>query len=153
MFGKLLSYKQVNQKVVIQFEKREGSIEFVQDNMFRIVSAFEKKEQISYAVLPVLQGNNQLLVEQQGQKLTIRNSELWIEVFDDFKVDVYNKNYELICKDYRDERVLDKIPEDVKQAALEGHTVIGKGESHKIQIIKEMEGCEVFYGLGDKTGL
>ncbi|NTV78840.1 MAG: DUF4968 domain-containing protein, partial [Clostridiales bacterium] len=153
MFGKLLEYQQVNQKVIIQFEKREGSIEFIQDNMIRIFSAFEKKEQISYAVLPgVMEKGQSLEVMRQGQKLILKNTELWIEVSDEFKVDIYDKNQVPICMDYRGTRTLPVIPEDVKQAALEGHSVTGKGELHKIQVIKEMAGSEVFYGLGDKTG-
>lgn len=59
----------------------------------------------------------------------------------------------LLCRDYSGKRTKkDSLREDLKKLAeAEGHKINEKNTA-SIQVIKQMEGDECFYGLGDKTG-
>jgi alpha-glucosidase len=93
-------------------------------------------------------------VIQEKDKLVIATASVIVEVQDDFKVDFYNQNHELLCADYRGERkrqaFLDQ--EALQIAALEGHVINQTSGEKMIEVRKAMQGDEAFYGLGDKTG-
>ncbi|SFR65664.1 glycoside hydrolase family 31 protein [Anaeromicropila populeti] len=160
MFGKLLGYQKLENRILLQFEEKVCYIEIMEETVIRIFASLEEKEQISYGITELSRQQYcnacqqvSVQIEQREQGLVIKTGKLWVEVNDDFKVDIYNNQHEILCRDYRMERESFMQPEaGWQQAAQEGHTIQEKTGKHKIQVIKTMEGEEVFYGLGDKTG-
>lgn len=154
MFGKMKSYKQQGNCILINFEYQVGQIEIVTDKIINVFVGYETGEHLSRAIEGVKSVPTDYTVKQEAEKLRISTSELRAEVFDDFKVDFYNKKGELLCSDYRGKRKVQVITsaEALSLAQLEGH-VVNKASSVKtIDVIKVMEGEEAFYGFGDKTG-
>jgi len=84
--------------------------------------------------------------------IEIKTEALIARVYDDFKVNFYDKNGKVLCEDLKEEREPFVRRGKVSIAAGEGLKVEKNSEKHKIEIIKKMFGDEKFYGLGDKTG-
>ncbi len=154
MFGRIIDFEQKNQKILIKFEQGSGQVEVITDNIINIFSGLETGEHLSKAITEDKRRDTPVAVTKNSDHILIQTEELYIEVFDDFKVDFYNQKKELICRDYREGRTIIDYENEKSSAlaALEGHTGGIKAGGHKIQIIKAMEGDEAFYGLGDKTG-
>ncbi|MDF2587200.1 MAG: alpha-glucosidase 2 [Anaerocolumna sp.] len=154
MFGKIKALKQDKNVVIIDFEQQQGQIEIITENIINVFSGFETKEHQSRAIEEVKSVNTEYVVIKKEDRIEIKTTALYIEIFDEFKVDFYDINHNLICADYRNER---KVSTQIDQAAIElaakeGHFIDARTLSKKIQVVKVMDGDECFYGLGDKTG-
>lgn len=155
MFGRMKDFKKEGNTIHFGFEKHTGRIELITDRIINVFAGFETEEHLSKAIEGEKSVPVEYTLEQQEDRLVISTGELIIEVFDDFKVDFYNCDHELLCADYRDGRgTTSHVVADIETqlAAKEGHTVAGPSQSRAIEVVKMMEGDEAFYGLGDKTG-
>ena len=154
MFGKLLSYKQQGSKVDLLFENQKMVIEAFQEQILNVFVPIQSKEHYSKAVDFTKKSEVRLNVNWEDESVIIQTSEITAKVYDEGKIDFYNREGVCCCRDYR----MDRIPapcmsqETKKLMESEGHKVEDEGVSHKIEVVKAMEGDELFYGLGDKTG-
>lgn len=152
MFGKIISHNKVGNIVDINFEHRIGRIEVITAGIINIFSPFKYEDHFSRAVENLELKVCNFTVEKKESYIGIITDELIIKVYDDFKVDFYNKSLEILCEDYRKERepFLRRGKGDI--AEEEGHKVYKNTDNHKIQIVKKSASDEKYYGLGDKTG-
>lgn len=154
MFGPIIRFKVYNQTIEIEFEERKGTITVINDDIMKIFSDYVNHDYTSKAIehLPGIKAKFE--VTQEADSVTIRTKSLVAKVYDEFKVDFYKSNGELLCRDYRKER---KVRQDVSEEVLslmaqEGHQIALESANHKVQVIKAFEGDEWIYGLGDRTG-
>ena len=95
-------------------------------------------------------------VQEGIDYLEVRTAKLIIRVYDNFMVDFYDVNGQLLCADYRGGRkfatqISEKFIEFLK---AEGHEVPqATDKNYHVQAVKRMEGDEAFYGFGDKAGV
>src|SRR5699024_233395 len=154
MFGKLLSYRQQGSKVDLLFENQKMVIEAFQEQILNIFVPLQSKEHNSKAVNFANKAEVNLKVCWEDESVVIQTSEITAKIYHEGKVDIYNKEGVCCCRDYRWSRVPATCmsQETKKLLESEGHKVEDEGVSHKIEVVKAMEGDELFYGLGDKTG-
>lgn len=154
MFGKLIHYEQNKNQVVIEFERQTCRIDIITDRIINLFAGLETKENASYAIEGDKSVETKFEISREKDRVSIITNELVIEVFDEFRVDIYNSNHELLCADYRGQRVREEALDEKDQqlAAMEGHIIGEKSSGRAIEVLKTMEGDEAFYGLGDKTG-
>ncbi|MDP4146765.1 MAG: glycoside hydrolase family 31 protein [Bacillota bacterium] len=152
MFGKIMSYAEQENKIIIKFEHKIGKIEIITPGIVNVFSSFKYEDHFSRAIedLQIVKCN--FSVENKDAHIEITTNDLIVKVYDDFKVDFYNSNGELLCEDYRGERDPFVRRGNGSLAEEEGHKVEGNADKHEIEVIKKMFGDEKFYGLGDKTG-
>lgn len=152
MFGKIVSYSQEGNIINIDFENRRGRVEVIRDNIINVFSPFKYEDHFSRAVENLKVNVSSLSVERKDLYIEVITKELVVRVYDDFKVDFYNKALEVLCEDFRGEREPFIRRGNGNLAEEEGHKVEKNYDKHKIEILKRMEGDEKFYGFGDKTG-
>ena len=73
-------------------------------------------------------------------------------ISDDFKVDIYDNEGRIICRDYRGRRAPFLRRGNSGKIEEEGHETIEDIQENKIEILKELTGDEYIYGLGEETG-
>ncbi len=154
MFGRITDYNINNQIVEIKFEKKCGQVEIISESIINIFAALESQEHRSKAIENLQKKQVSYHVEREEDCIVITTSKVAVKVYDEFKVDFYDKDGKVLCKDYRGRRQKGIVltEEDAELMAGEGHEVEDDPEDYSIQILKELEGDEVFYALGDKTG-
>lgn len=152
-FRKMISWKREGNRVNIHFEKADGRIEVIRENIINVFAGFASGEHRSKAIEGEKAEETFFDVREKEGVLSISTAAVTARVFDDFKVDFYNAEGEVLCRDYRGSRKpMERISDVMKELlAAEGHSVSGE-EEDKITVLKQMEGDEAFYGLGDKTG-
>jgi alpha-glucosidase len=153
MLGKLISFRKNQQEITIVFEKGIGNISILNDNIIRIFSKTEdnvKSKAIEYVEIT----ESKVSVEMKQDSLVISTNKILLKVFDEFYIDIYKIDGTVLCKDYRGERqlCLELSEEFIQLMEQEGHEHKKEETNHKIQVVKELEGDEYFYGLGDRTG-
>ncbi|GAA0079153.1 glycoside hydrolase family 31 protein [Clostridium sp. CTA-5] len=152
MFGKIVSYVKDRNKLNIEFENRRGIIEIITKDIVNVFSPFKYKDHFSRAIENLEIKECDYNVKKEEEFLEVSTGSLIIRVYDDFKVDFYNKNLELLCSDYKAERKPFLRRGESQLSALEGHKLVDSNNNFKIQVVKKLNGDEKFYGLGDKTG-
>lgn len=156
MFGNRKSYRIEEGVVILSFEKGEGRITPLTEEIINVFSPFESSEHRSKAVEGEKNTGIHFTVTEKIEYLEILTKALEVRVYDDFKIDFYNRQGELLCADYRSGRRFGmQISEQFREfLEAEGHEVPeATDKDHMIQVVKRMEGDEAFYGLGDKTGV
>ncbi len=152
-FGKLCSWEKQGNRIVIRFEKREGRIEVITEKIINVFAGVLSEEHRSKAIEGEKAVPAPFTVTEQDGTLAISTGSVTAKVSDDFKVDFYDGEGRVICRDYRGARQpragLSDEMKALKEA--EGHSVEEEGTG-AIEVVKQMEGDEAFYGLGDKTG-
>lgn len=154
MFGKLLKYEIQKQKISLEFEHQTGSITLLTDSIARVFAQMEDVVPVSKAIEHPLDQKVAFVTEQMEDYLEIRTNALTIRVYDEFYVDFYGKEGNLLCKDYRGNRIhqTELSSEFLDLMAQEGHQVTLEEETHQILVMKELGEDQFFYGLGDRTG-
>ncbi|SES68637.1 glycoside hydrolase family 31 protein [Anaerobranca gottschalkii] len=137
MFGNLVEFYLEGNKVNFIYERNRGIVEVISPEIINIFVPFKREEKLSKAIENLPENKVLFAVENQGDKVLIRTEKLLVEVKGEFKVDFYNSQGELLCADYLGER-------DPKTNKTQ--------DKMKIEVLKELEGSEYIYGLGDKTG-
>ncbi len=153
-FGKLLSFEQKDNKVHLTYENGNARIEIIRDDIINVFSAFESEEHYSKAIEGDKCIPTQFTAEKTADGLKITTAKAELLIFDNFKMDFYDKKGNCLCRDSRIERqVVSGMTEDEKRLLkLEGHSIPDDYTEFNIFVQKEIEGDERFYGLGDKTG-
>lgn len=154
MFGKIVNFEINETDIEIVFENHTGTISIVNDSIINVYSKLDDVKPQSKAIENPTKSQTEFQAVLDGNCIIISTAELIIKVYDEFFVDFYQKDGSLLCKDYRGKRNINRLlsQEDMELMALEGHQLVEEKQNHKIQIIKELDGDECFYGLGDRTG-
>ena len=154
MFGKILNYEVNEDKVLVNYEKIQTTITFLDEGVVNFFVPLHREERNSKAVEKVLNKNNKVKfqVKFDSEILNIKTSILNINIYNDFKVDIYNYKGEILCRDYRGKRdPFRRLGANSTLAAEEGHKLEGH-EEYKVYVSKVMENDMYFYGLGERTG-
>jgi alpha-glucosidase len=171
MFGKIINFKKKQQDIDIEFEHGLGTISIINDFIVHVFSEFQdigseagvKEKSVakdnshpikSKSIEHFITSDTEYKAAMESGGLVIKTEKVIVKVFDNFLVDFYKIDGTVLCKDYRGERKPRMVlsEELMELMAKEGHQLKNGVNNHKIQVIKELEGNEYFYGLGDKTG-
>lgn len=154
MFGKRISFLVSGERIYIKFKNRNVVIRVVTKNIINIFCGLEREDNISHAIEGDKVQDTKFTVNDVGSYMSIQTENIEVRVFDDFKVDFYDKNGSILCEDYREKREYEESVshESLILASQEGHEISLLDKRHSIEIVKTMFGDESFYGLGDKMG-
>lgn len=153
-FGKLLSYQADGAKLTLRYEGRVLELEAFTDRIVRVFSAFMDETVASKAIEGDKRQHPPVEVFEHPEGIGLKTAEIVVKAYDGGKVDFYSCSGACLCRDYRGEREFHAFQNTKtrKLAESEGHKVYNAPFMKEIQVVKEMEGSECFYGLGDKTG-
>ena len=152
-FGKLCSWEKQGNRVVFQFEKRTGRVEILTPEIFNVFSGVVSEEHRSKAI----EGDKSVAVDftaaEADGAVEISTNAVTARIYDDFKVDFYKADGTVLCRDYRGSRkICAGLSDELKALKeAEGHNV-EEQRTEAVEVVKQLEGDEAFYGLGDKTG-
>lgn len=157
-YGKLTDFSVSDNTVSLHFAHFDGEVTVLTPEIFNIFAAHHTKEHFSKAI----EGDKGTGCPFTAERLTdggvsVRTDRLEARIYDDFKVDFYRADGTLLCADCRDEKKdggKKLTAEETAQLLSEGHQIVD-GEDlgdGGIEVMKQLDGDEAFYGLGDKTG-
>lgn len=156
MFGTLQNYEQEKQTITLHYEKQTVKLQVITDTIINVFVPFVSQEHRSKAIEGDKERPVSFRLDKTEDYLILTTASVVCRIYDDFKIDFYDKEGNLLCADYRGER----IPRTrLSQALLnlirqEGHDVdaIGNG-NYPVQCTKQLDEDDCIYGLGDKTGV
>ncbi len=154
MFGKRTGYLTEQNKVQVLFEEGKVIVEVLTENIMNVLVPLREEDHRSKAIEGNKAVETEVIVKDEGEYLSIATKVLEARVFDGGYIDFY-QNGVLLCADYRGERKVRAIASEkmIELAMAEGHEVpAGMMGRFPVQVVKNMDGDEKFYGLGDKTG-
>lgn len=152
MFGKIVNHYIEKNKVFFKFEENVGRVEVINPWVINVFSPLKYNDHYSRAIEELKVEPGIFSVEAKDLYVEIITEALKIRVYDNFKVNFYDKNGTVLCEDFEGKREpfirrgYGNILEE------EGHKAEKNNDKYNIEIIKKMFGDEKFYGLGDKTG-
>lgn len=152
MKGKIKGFIREENRLLIAFEEGDGVVEVISPSIFRILIPDRQNQGISAAIEEAVFEPCSWSVEKIGGKIQLDTAALKVLISNDFKVDIFTANDELICADYRGKREPFVRRGEGDIAGAEGHQINQVIGPLKIEVVKEMNGDEFFYGFGDKTG-
>jgi alpha-glucosidase len=152
MYGKLKGYKVQENNVILSYEEKEAYVKIIDSNIVNFFVPLHREERNSKAVENLIESNVQFSVDLIGGGIQITTNELKVLIYDEFVVDIYDMNGNLLCKDYRGEKEpFVRREADYKLLEAEGHKAVSE-DGYKVYVSKRMEENMYFYGLGEKTG-
>ncbi len=101
MLGRLLGYEVNNKEITLKYEEYEATITIINDGVINFFVPFHRKERNSKAVENLNIESSSFSVEKTEDALNILTEKLKIVVNDDFKIDIYDKDEKVLCRDYR----------------------------------------------------
>ena len=111
--GKRISWKKCGNRVLIQFEKGEGTIEILRNDIINVFVPYETKEHRSKAIEGKKTVPTEYTVTEEGDALVISTDALTAKVYDNLLIDFYKADGTLLCADYRGKRTVgDAIDEE-----------------------------------------
>lgn len=152
MFGKIVRYIICGNTVEIYFEKAVGKVKIITSEIINIFSPSRTEKHYSKAIENIDIETVQYKVTTEENHICILTEALVVYIYDDFKVDFYDKKGKLLCEDYIENREPFKRRGNAFFAEKEGHKSQKTTDEHNIEIIKKAFGDEYFYGFGEKTG-
>lgn len=155
-FGSRKSYQIKEGVVYLQFEQGQGQLEILTDEIVNVFAPSECGEHRSKAIEGDKSQHIYFEAKECIDHLELKTKKLIVRVYDDFKIDFYDREGRLLCQDYRGQRQFGvQVSENfIEFLKAEGHEVPESTDyDYKIQVVKTMQGDEAFYGLGDKTGV
>ncbi len=154
MFGKFIKYEVIGQKVIIHYEFQDGEITIVNPKVIRIYADCDEKRIPSKAVVKEGIIKSKFDIKQDESFIEIVTDFMKIRVFDEFKIDIYKKDGQVLCRDYRKKRRPKATisEESLELMKKEGHQVATSKDAYRIEVVKELQQTVAFYGLGDMTG-
>ncbi len=153
MFGTIVSWQQTDKTVSIQFQHASASLLFLHDSLFRVFAPLKRDVFFSRAIDRLPETRLQCLnVQSVGKYIEIITASLIVRVKDDLQIDVYTSEGDLLCADYNEQRLPFVRRGNSELAKEEGHAVIEEARQYRTTIIKQMNGDEAFYGLGERPG-
>lgn len=153
MIGKIKSYSVAENRITLEFEKANGFVEVISDDIIRVFEDLDGINHVTDAITEDLRKCGEFKVNRLDDCIRIDTKKVIVKVYDDYRVDFFDTDEKLVCGDYRGERKFtDRISEeDKKLLEGEGHSA-GEEENYKFILMKDMSNVKGIYGLGDKTG-
>ncbi|AGK98646.1 glycoside hydrolase family 31 protein [Clostridium pasteurianum] len=155
MFGKIIGFEQVDNKIHIGFEEQNVIVEIISASIINFFSPLKREQRLSKAVEDLKVQKCSFSVDSKEDKIIIATDKLNVNIFDDFKVDIYDDSWNILCEDYRGDRkpfVRRGVDGGWAVAAEEGHELKDGDNKLRVQVLKKMEEDMYFYGFGEKTG-
>ncbi|MCD8067968.1 MAG: DUF4968 domain-containing protein [Lachnospiraceae bacterium] len=111
--GRLLHYEVKGQIIYLNFEHQKARIEVITPQIVNVFAGLMSEDHRSKAIEGDKAVPCGIRVEQREDGLWIFTPELGVRVCDDFLVDFFDKNSELVCADYRGSRTpLKRVSEE-----------------------------------------
>ncbi|WP_294403601.1 glycoside hydrolase family 31 protein [uncultured Clostridium sp.] len=156
IFGKINDYGVEGNKLTIKFDNTEAVVSVLSDEIINFFVPLFREERNSKAVEKfdyLLEGNKcGFEVDKIENGLEIATDKLCVKIYDDFIVDIYDSNGNMLCSDYRGEKSpFKRRYGDYSLAEAEGHST-SRDSDYKVYVAKNMEDDIHFYGFGEKTG-
>lgn len=154
MFGKILDYKISGPKITIRFERQNGEIIVINPRTLHVYADCGTTPILSKAVINEEITKTKIEITRKKDVIMIQTGALEVRVYDEFKIDIYDKEGRALCRDYRGKRTprITISKESVELMKKEGHRVALSKDKYEIEVVKEMGTNVAFYGLGDMTG-
>ena len=102
-FGEIKTYSMEDNNVKIQFENGNVFVKVINDYIINFFSPLYRKERNSKAIERINGDNCEVSVEYCSDFININTSKLNVKIYDNFKVDIYDNEGDIICSDYRGE--------------------------------------------------
>ena len=151
-FGELLSYTIDENTVSVNYEKSTAYIKIITKDIINFFVPKISKERKSKAIEYLDNNICNFTVEKRTGVIDIITEALIIKVYDEFMIDIYTIENELICSDHRGKRSpFIRRSGDYTLLEDEGHEY-AKEEEFKVFVKKTMNEDTLFYGLGERTG-
>lgn len=156
MNNQLRGYATVDQRITINYQNSSIVLSVITPEIIRVFQDHGEKG-TSYAI----EGNKTIktnfTVLDHGDHLELTTAALIVKIYDNEKIDVYDKDGHPLIIDYQGERTpIDRGLDEAhaKLVAAEGHDIAGGSDKDKtyFEVIKSLATDEQIYGLGDKTG-
>lgn len=153
MFGKIQEYKIKDNSVEIKFTNTYAKINIINPYIINFFVPIFNNEQKSKAIENLKVANCKFEVNKTIDFIEIKTEGLKVRVYDEFKIDIYNKEDKLICEDYRGERepFIKNCAGRLDIAMQEGHKPTDHMD-YKVFIPKKLEDNMYFYGFGERSG-
>lgn len=153
-YGKLKSFEKINNVVYLSYENGQMEIQVVTEQIIHFFSQMHAERMVSKAVEEDRSQDIEFEVKQSESGIEIRTEKLLVKVYEDGMTDIYDKEGNALCCDYRGKRTLLQKFDQYAAELLEqeGHAVGQDANERNIQVVKRMDAEDCFYGLGDKTG-
>ena len=119
MLGKIINYNAYQNKITINFEEQNLNIIFINEDIVRFFINLTN-EDFSFAVKYINEKNINYSIDKFENYIQIKTRKLIINIFDNYKIDIYDSKDNVIVKDYKDE-IKFKISPTSALAELEGH--------------------------------
>ncbi|MDO4903764.1 MAG: glycoside hydrolase family 31 protein [Limosilactobacillus sp.] len=157
MTNKLTGFKNEEPRVILEYS--DGSTMVLDVFTNEIIRVFQDRGETgdSYAI----EGDKHLkvnyTVENKGDHLELRTTNLVAKAYDDHYIDFYDEAGNPLVLDYRGERKplpndLDKEHKSTVLAEGQKINLVEEAEAGYFEVIKSLSPDEDFYGLGDKPG-
>lgn len=152
--GKVTGLKQEKNTVYVSLEHSELEVQILTAQIIRFFMQMQEERPASKAIEGDKSKETAFTAVLEDECAVISTEQIVVKIYEDAKTDIYDADGNALCCDYRGTRKMLQRA-DIYVAELleqEGHAVSEDNGEHKIQVIKQMDGDECFYGLGDKTG-
>lgn len=160
MFGKLLECTKDGQVITLRYEKQAAYLHILTDRIINVFVPYYTKDHRSKAIEGDKEQPVSFTLEPNKHcpdaRYVLTTSSLSCGIYDDFKLDFYDKDGTLLCADYRGDRIPRfTLPESlIELIKQEGHEVNLTGSVDcPVQCVKVLDKADCIYGLGDKTGV
>lgn len=153
MFGKIKDYNIEDSVVNIKFENINAKIEIINSYIVNFFVPTLREKRKSKAIEDLKIEKCEFKVTNKDLYIEIKTNDLSVRVYDNFKIDIYNKYERLVCEDYRGERepFIKNCAGRLDIAMQEGHKPTEHME-YKVFVPKKLKEEMYFYGFGEKTG-
>ena len=91
MFGKIKDFKVNDNIIKVRFENIEAKINIISPNIINFFVPNFRDEQTSVAIENLKIQHCTYEIDRYIDNITIKTDELIIKIYDEFKVDIYNK--------------------------------------------------------------
>lgn len=155
MTEKIKGFKQDGQKIIIDYESVQYTIEVINTYIIRIHNRKPDSSYTSKAVHGEKKQPVTVTVKFESNQVLIATPDILVRVCDDYKIDFLDHFGRVVCEDYRGEREFHSnlSESEMLLARKEGHKVTFRENfQYRTEIIKKVQPKECFYGLGDRTG-
>lgn len=154
MFGKIIGHEVLGQKILFHFEHQDGEVTIVNSKVIHVYADCKEHRVPSKAIINEGAIRTKFNILSKENFIEIITDYLRIRIYDEFKIDIYEKSGQALCMDYRGKRTPKRMisKESLELMKKEGHQVATSKDAYRIEVVKKMNQTIAFYGLGDMTG-
>lgn len=151
-YGNIVEYNRHGNIIDIVFSEQRASINVVNEYIINFFSPTYSEEKNSIFMGKYNDNECNIEVGFSNNCINISTDILKIKIYDDFIVDIYNNDDELLCADYRGKREpFIRRNGDADKAKEEGHE-LSEQTQYKVYVAKQMKQDMHFYGFGERPG-